>query len=103
LVRDRYIEKCTHASAALYLFLVCVSDDKGLSYYGDESIMKMLAMDSKALEHARNNLISIGLIAWKKPLYQVLSLEPQIAAQVRPGTSLLSLGDILRKAREVTP
>ena len=33
LVRDRHIEYCSHVAAALYLFLVTVSDKEGLSYY----------------------------------------------------------------------
>jgi hypothetical protein len=60
----------------LYLFLVTVSDAKGLSYYGDDSIMNRLAMDPDTLQAARENLIRIGLIGWKKPLYQVLPLDP---------------------------
>ena len=74
LVRDRHIENCSHAAAALYLFLVTVGDAKGLSYYGDKSIIRHLSMDQSALEDARTNLIRIGLIAWQKPLYQVLAL-----------------------------
>jgi len=54
---------------------VTVSDASGLSYYGDDSIMNRLCMDFSTLEKARDNLIHIGLIAWKKPLYQVLSLD----------------------------
>jgi hypothetical protein len=73
---------------ALYLFLVTVGDAKGLSYYADASIIKRLPMDQAALEDARNNLIRIGLIAWQKPLYQVLALDiccvPQYLAQARP-------------------
>jgi hypothetical protein len=75
LIHDRHIEQCSHAGAALYLFLVTVSDASGLSYYGDGSIMNRLCMDFSTLEKARDNLIHIGLIAWKKPLYQVLSLD----------------------------
>ena len=38
LVRERYIDRCTHAAAALYLFLVTVADAAGMSYYGDASM-----------------------------------------------------------------
>jgi hypothetical protein len=31
-VRERYIERCDHPAAALYLFLVTVADVEGLSY-----------------------------------------------------------------------
>jgi len=80
LVRDRHIESCSHAAAALYLFLVTVGDREGLSYYSDSSIMTRLAMDAPILEQARANLVRIGLIAYESPLYQVLSLEPTISA-----------------------
>lgn len=75
LVRDRYIERLTHQGAALYLFLVTVGDADGLSWYGDESIMTRLSMDKGSFLEARRNLIRNGMIAWREPLYQVLSLE----------------------------
>jgi len=105
LVRDRYLEKCTHAAAALYLFLVTVGDAKGMSYYGDKSILKHLGMNLSELQHARANLIRAGLIAWQKPLYQVLSLERAQREKQAPRSNMdqaLSLGDILKMANEGT-
>ena len=105
LVRDRHIENCTHAAAALYLFLITVGDAKGLSYYGDKSILKHLGMNLSELQHARANLIRVGLIAWQKPLYQVLSLERAQREKQAPRSNMnkaLSLGDILKMAREGT-
>jgi hypothetical protein len=75
LVRDRHIDHCSHPAAALYLFLVAVADGQGLSYYSDPSLMKRLSMDETTLSAARQNLIRIGLIAYEKPLYQVLDLD----------------------------
>ena len=103
LVRDRHIENCSHAAATLYLFLVTVGDAKGLSYYGDKSIIKYLSMDQSTLQEARVNLIRIGLIAWQKPLYQVLSLDRPEREKPAPRSTMdhpLSLGDILKNARE---
>jgi hypothetical protein len=57
LVQHRYIESLSHSQAALYLFLVCVADDKGLSYYGDPALMKKLGMDQACLNEARSGLI----------------------------------------------
>jgi hypothetical protein len=74
LVRERYLDRCSHPAAALYLFLVTVSDAMGLSYYGDASIASRLSMDEAMLAEARNELMRIGLIAYRKPLYQVLDL-----------------------------
>ncbi len=103
LVRDRHIENCTHAAAALYLFLVTVGDAKGMSYYGDKSMIKYLCMDQNALDDARANLINIGLIAWQKPLYQVLSLDSAQREKPTPRSNMndaLSLRKILKMARE---
>ena len=101
LVRDGHIKKCSLQAAALYLFLVCVGDSRGLSYYGDASICKHLALDEPALANARSELVRNGLLAWKTPLYQVLSLEPAIEKRSsREGS--MSLGDILKQAAEAT-
>jgi len=99
LVSDKHIDKCSHASAALYLFLVCVGDDKGLSYYGDKSIMHKLSMDEQALQNARSNLIKNCLIAWQKPIYQVLDLKPMFSHSRERGATM-SIGDILKGAME---
>jgi len=83
--------------------LVTVGDAQGLSYYGDKSMIKYLCMDQKALDDARANLINIGLIAWQKPLYQVLSLDRPERGKPAPRTKMdnaLCLGDILKMARE---
>ena len=97
LVRDRHIENLSHSQAALYLFLVCVADDKGLSFYGDPALMKKLGMDQTTLNEARSGLIENHLVAWQKPVYQVLSLEPA-PCDARTG-SVMSLKDILGGAR----
>ena len=76
LVRDRHIEACSHPALALYLFLVTVADQEGLSYYSAPSVMSRLGMDAQTLAEARLNLIQTGLVAYEDPLYQVLSLEP---------------------------
>ena len=100
LVSDKYIDRCSLAAAALYLFFICVGDDKGLSYYGDHSIMKKLSMDRQALQNARSELIRNGLLAWQKPIYQVLCLEPVVGKDKRREGSAMVLGDIFKKAME---
>jgi hypothetical protein len=74
LIRDRHIELLSHEAAALYLFLVTVADCQGLSYYSDVSLCERLSMDAPALVSARICLAKAGLVAYKKPLYQVLAL-----------------------------
>ena len=100
LVRDRHIETFTHPAAALYLFLVTVGDVNGLSYYGDKAVMKRLGMDQSMLQNARSNLVQNGMIAWQRPLYQVLSLDISDTAKRSTMEQPLSLGSILKKARE---
>jgi hypothetical protein len=86
LVRERYIERCDACAATLYLFLVTVADAQGLSYYADTSLARRLSMAPARLEMARNDLIRIGLIAWQRPLYQVLALDVP-AAEPAPSPS----------------
>jgi hypothetical protein len=76
LVRDRYIERCNAQSLALYLMLVTVADAQGLSYYGDGSICRLLSIGQEELDRARADLVRVGLIAYQRPLYQVLALDP---------------------------
>jgi len=101
LVRDRYLERCSHQAAALYLFLVTVADGQGLSYYSDPSVMKRLSMSETALWEARENLIGVQLIAYETPLYQVLPLDSEVQLftnQTRtPMDQPISLGEILKK------
>lgn len=76
LVRDRHIERCDAPAAALYLMLVTVGDAQGLSYYSDAALSRCLSMDPPRLVQARAELIRAGLIAYDRPLYQVLALDP---------------------------
>jgi hypothetical protein len=95
LVRDRHIAGRSTDALALYLFLVTVADGQGLSYYSDAAIGRLLPMDAARLVGARQELIRARLIAYQKPLYQVLSLDP-LAAAPRSGQAQ-SLGQILRQ------
>lgn len=94
LVRENYFTRCDPPAWTLYLFLVCVGDAEGLSYYSDASLMRRLKMDPLQLSAGRRQLLQAGLIVYEKPLYQVLSLDP--LDSTRSGQS--SVADILRKA-----
>ena len=83
LVRERHIERCDAHAAALYLFLVTVADVQGLSYYSDRSLGRSLSTDSVRLSKARGDLIRAGLIAYQRPLYQVLALDSPPRIKVR--------------------
>lgn len=75
LVRDRHIDRCDAQAAALYLFLVTVADAQGLSYYSDAALGRCLSLTPARLSQARSDLMRIGLIAYQRPLYQVLALD----------------------------
>ena len=94
LVREDYFLRCDHPAWALYLFLTSVADAEGLSYYSDASLMRRLKMDPLVLSASRQQLVQAGLIAYAKPLYQVLSLEPAQAPRSGP----MSVGELLRRA-----
>jgi hypothetical protein len=88
LVRDRYMERCNNQALALYLLLVTVADAQGLSYYGDATICRLLSIQPQQLERARRDLIGVGLIAYQRPLYQVLALDPPSPPRI-PGVQPL--------------
>src|SRR5215813_15664457 len=75
LVREHWIDHLSHEACALYLFLVTVADAQGLSYYADRSLCQRLSMSAPLLCQARQLLIQQGLVAYRRPLYQVLALE----------------------------
>ena len=83
LVREHYIERCNPPAAALYLFLVTVADAQGLSYYSDAVLVRCLSLTRAGLSQARGDLVRIGLVAYQRPLYQVLSLDSPPRSETR--------------------
>ena len=75
LVRERYIDRLSHSACALYLFLLTVADAQGLSYYAEPTLCQRLSMSPAALRQARQDLIAHHLVAYRRPLYQVLALD----------------------------
>jgi hypothetical protein len=101
LVRDHHITHCDPEALALYLFLVTVADARGLSFYADASIGRLLSLPLQRLEAARAALIRAGLIAHEAPLYQVLALEPSTPAPASPRVPSPRAAGELRSLREV--
>ena len=75
LVRDHYIDQLSPQACALYLLLVTVADAQGLSYYADLSLCQRLSLTCTELHQARQALITLGVVAYQPPLYQVLALD----------------------------
>lgn len=105
LVRERHIGRCTAEALALYLFLVTVADADGLSFYADGAIAERLGWPQAQVREARAALVQVGLIAFRAPLYQVLSLDspPVPAPRTRAAGELRALRAILQQAREQRP
>jgi hypothetical protein len=98
LVQDRLVCHLSAQALALYLFLVIVADAEGLSYYSDGSISRLLPLDADAVLRARQELIAAKLIAYQKPLYQVLALDD--VAERQPLQQPLLIGQILSQLKE---
>jgi hypothetical protein len=102
LVRDRHLERCDAQALALYLVLVTVADAQGLSYYGEASLTGLLSMPAARLIQARADLIRLDLIAYERPLYQVLSLDPPASPRAR-GMRVVEQGLAQLRARLAIP
>jgi hypothetical protein len=75
LVRDDYLRRADVKAWALYLVLITVGDEHGLSYYSDASLGRLLSLPSAEVVAARGQLVAAALIAYHLPLYQVLALD----------------------------
>ncbi len=99
LVRDGHLHGRSASALALYLFLVTVADADGLSWYSDEALCRQLSCEAAQLRHDRAELQQAALIAYRRPLYQVLDLTPAplpAPGTVRHGGEAVAVGDILK-------
>lgn len=74
LVYQKHIRRMNTEQIALYVFLECVSDAKGLSFYSDERICKELHFSLNGLWKAREGLVLRGFLLYSRPIYQLLNL-----------------------------
>jgi hypothetical protein len=79
----------------LYFFLAAVSDQHGVSFYGDATTAGLLRIDLHTVQRAREELVAQDLVAHRHPVTQVLSLPERCRRADGAGPS--SLGDILRQ------
>lgn len=87
LVRADYLRRADAKAWALYLVLVTVGDEHGLSYYGDGTLGRMLSLTDAEVAAARAQLVAAGVLAHETPLYQVLSLPAHPAQSALPAPS----------------
>lgn len=94
------MSRCEPEAWTLYLFLITVGDAQGLSYYSDAGIARRLDFTEQTLQEARKQLCRADLVAYQKPLYQVLDLGPRSEEESPRTGECVSLGDLLRRAIE---
>ena len=87
LVRYGHLDRMSLSAAALYLFLATVGDAEGLSYYSENSVCRRLGLSHDDLANARAELVDLNLIAYKKPLYQVLEIATACVSPPLPAVS----------------
>jgi hypothetical protein len=74
----------------LYLLLVLAADRRGVSFYGDKRIKRILGCTHQQLALARSALMARELLAYDGATYQLLSLPPD-ATPTASGSSEPSL------------
>jgi hypothetical protein len=82
----------------LYFFLVLVGDRNGVSFYGYDSILRILKLTLDQYIAARNRLVDLSLIAFEDGRYQVLEL-PDAPQYLHPTRSreIKSIKQVLDK------
>ena len=103
LIRDGHLLRLRQSEILLYFFLALVGDHQGLSYYSLRSISRHLKLPPEEIERARACLSDRSLIAYKAPLFQVLSLPerrdslPSAPPSAPRGGEAIPLGEILER------
>lgn len=75
LVRGNYLMRASAPAWGLYLVLVAVGDEQGLSYYAERTLARLPGLSEEGVGEARRQLLAAGVIAYEAPLYQVLGLD----------------------------
>jgi hypothetical protein len=74
-IRQGFDQGLTRLEKLLYLVLVAVSNQDGVSFYSDERLEELLDIRHRhELTGAREELVARDLIAFKDGIYQVLPL-----------------------------
>lgn len=82
LLHGGFLSKLTTEEIAHYFFLVLVAGPEGTSYWGYQSISRLLKLPEDDLVHATAGLVKKDLVAFRYPTFQVLSLP---AAEAKSG------------------
>lgn len=90
----QHADALSRDAVLVYFFLAAVSDRHGLSYYGDSTVSARLRLERASVVDAREELLRHDLIAYKAPLYQLLSI-PRSELRSKSTSELTSLRDLL--------
>ncbi len=93
-LHDGFWADLDHLPLLLYIFLVIVSDRRGLSYYSYDKICALLRLTVDLYIEARDILIDKDLIAFDGRVFQVLALP---AKPGREPTELLKKREQMEK------
>lgn len=100
LVRENHLSSLSADALALYLFLACVSDASGMSYYSNSGIAKHLKIES--INTTRTELVRANLLAYQAPLYQLLSLKDHASPNALSSKQKLSREEFLESLQTLT-
>ena len=78
LVYQKHIRRMRTDEISLYVFLECVSDAEGLSFYSEERICEYLNFSLNGLWKAREGLVQGGFLLYRRPIYQLLNLPQPV-------------------------
>ena len=75
LVRERYIDQLSHEACALYLLLVTGADAQGSELLlGALPVPAFVSDPRRGCDRREGRLVHLGVVAYERPLYQVLAL-----------------------------
>ena len=84
LVRDGHIRGRSAPALALYLFLVTVANAEGMNWYSKAVLCRHLSWGGSRLQSARAELEGVMLIAYLRPVSQVLDHSRMAIMPDRP-------------------
>jgi hypothetical protein len=110
-VRDGHIRGLSREALALYLFLITVANEDGISWYSEEKLCLLIGLESADLSSARRELSSLSLLSYSRPVYQILELPQPAPTVARTASSdddvlsrrcggIRSIGDIFAMMAE---
>jgi hypothetical protein len=88
LVTSGLLARLSVGAKALYLALCLVADRRGLSYWGQHRLERLVGLDTAGLRRAREELMRYDLLAYDGRLYQLLSLPTGREPGGRPVTEV---------------